>query len=120
MGYTNAPIAADKAPTAITEPTPTPAPPEPASGPADRLTLVGATALVVGSIVGVGIFNLPSCWPRTAPITLGSMGLTTIGALTLPRLFVSSSQRMLRVRTCGTGNELGFANAWFYWITAWG
>ena len=60
MGYTNAPIAADKAPTAITEPTPTPAPPEPASGPADRLTLVGATALVVGSIVGVGIFNLPS------------------------------------------------------------
>ena len=25
-----------------------------------RLGLVGATALVVGSIVGVGIFNLPS------------------------------------------------------------
>jgi basic amino acid/polyamine antiporter, APA family len=74
MSYTKASIAADKAPTAITEATPSPAPSEPASRPADRLTLVGATALVVGSIVGVGIFNRPSSLAPYGPITLVSMG----------------------------------------------
>ena len=48
-----------------------------------RLSPLGATALVVGSIVGVGIFNLPSALAPYGPITLVSMGLTTIGALAL-------------------------------------
>jgi basic amino acid/polyamine antiporter, APA family len=69
MSYTKASVAAGKAPTTITEPTYIPAPSEPASRPADRLTLVGATALVVGSIVGVGIFNLPSSLAPYGPIT---------------------------------------------------
>ena len=125
MSDTKAPIAAGKAPTAITEPTPIPAPSEPASRPADRLTLVGATALVVGSIVGVGIFNLPSSLAPYGPITLVSMGLTTIGALALARLFASLARRMpadggpYAYARVAFGNKLGFANAWSYWITAW-
>ena len=70
-----------------------PAPPSVAQ-PASGLGLTGATALVVGSIVGVGIFNLPSSLAPFGPVTLISMGLTTIGALALARLFASLSRRM--------------------------
>ena len=36
-----------------------------------------ATALIVGSIIGVGIFNLPTSLSAYGPISLVSMGLTT-------------------------------------------
>ncbi len=90
-----------------------------------RLGLAGATALVVGSIVGVGIFNLPSSLAPYGPITIVSMGLTTVGALALAWLFASLSRRMpapggpYAYARVAFGNRLGFANAWSYWITAW-
>src|SRR4051794_7726427 len=91
----------------------------------EGLGLTGATALVVGSIVGVGIFNLPASLAPYGPITLVSLGLTTIGALALAMLFASLSRRMpadggpYAYARVAFGNELGFANAWSYWITAW-
>jgi APA family basic amino acid/polyamine antiporter len=106
----------------------TPSGPTPAPAPAageHRLSLVGATALVVGSIVGVGIFNLPSALAPYGTITLVSMGLTTIGALALAWLFASLARRMpapggpYAYARVAFGNRLGFANAWSYWITAW-
>jgi basic amino acid/polyamine antiporter, APA family len=98
---------------------------KPQSKPTERLDLIGATALVVGSIVGVGIFNLPSSLAPYGPVTLVSMGLTTIGALALARLFASLASRMpadggpYAYSRVAFGNKLGFANAWSYWITAW-
>jgi APA family basic amino acid/polyamine antiporter len=98
---------------------------EPSSTSDGRLNPLGASALVVGSIVGVGIFNLPSALSSYGPITIVSMGLTTIGALALAWLFSSLARRMpapggpyAYARTA-FGNRLGFANAWSYWITAW-
>ena len=87
--------------------------------------LVTAIALIMGSIIGVGIFNLPTSLASYGPITLLSMGLTTVGALVLAVLFAALSRRLpadggpyAYART-GFGNPLGFANAWSYWITAW-
>jgi APA family basic amino acid/polyamine antiporter len=40
----------------------------------DRLDLLGATARVVGSIVGIGIFNLPTSLAGYGPITLVRWG----------------------------------------------
>jgi len=87
--------------------------------------LTTATALIVGSIIGVGIFNLPTSLAGYGPITLVSMGLTTIGALALAVLFAGLSRRLpadggpyAYART-GFGNTVGFFNAWSYWITAW-
>lgn len=97
----------------------------PAATSGNNLTLVGATALVVGSIVGVGIFNLPSALAPYGPVTLVSMGLTTVGALALAYLFASLARRMpapggpYAYARAAFGNKLGFANAWSYWITAW-
>jgi basic amino acid/polyamine antiporter, APA family len=84
-----------------------------------------ATALIVGSIIGVGIFNLPSSLAPLGPITLVSMVLTTVGALALALLFAALSRRMpagggpYAYARSAFGNGLGFANAWSYWITAW-
>ena len=87
--------------------------------------LTTATALVVGSIIGVGIFNLPTSLSFYGPITLLSMGLTTVGALALAVLFAALSRRLpadggpYAYARVGFGNSVGFANAWSYWITAW-
>jgi APA family basic amino acid/polyamine antiporter len=88
--------------------------------------LPAAMALIVGSIIGVGIFNLPTSLAFYGPITLVSMALTTVGALVLALLFAALSRRLpadggpYAYARAAFGNRLGFANAWSYWITAWG
>jgi APA family basic amino acid/polyamine antiporter len=95
-----------------------------ADGP-PRFGLTVATALVMGSIIGVGIFNLPTSLSFYGPITLVSMGLTTVGAIALALLFAALSRRLpadggpYAYSRVAFGNKLGFANAWSYWITAW-
>ena len=87
--------------------------------------LSAATALIAGSIIGVGIFNLPTSLAGYGPISLVSMGLTTIGALTLAILFAALSRRVpadggpYAYARVAYGNAVGFVNAWSYWITAW-
>jgi APA family basic amino acid/polyamine antiporter len=79
----------------------------------------------MGSIIGVGVFNLPTSLASYGPITLISMGLTTIGAIALALLFAALSRRLpadggpYAYSRVAFGNRLGFANAWSYWITAW-
>jgi len=87
--------------------------------------LTVATALIVGSIIGVGIFNLPTSLSAFGPISLVSMALTTVGAMALALLFAALSRRLpadggpYAYARVAFGNGLGFANAWSYWITAW-
>src|SRR3954464_15370677 len=97
-------------------------PPEKATG---GFGLTAAIALIMGSIIGVGIFNLPTSLAAFGPISLVSMGLTTIGAIALAMLFAALSRRMpadggpYAYARVAFGNRTGFANAWSYWITAW-
>jgi APA family basic amino acid/polyamine antiporter len=90
-----------------------------------RFGLTAATALIVGTIIGVGIFNLPTSLAAYGPISLVSMGLTTVGALALALLFAALSRRMpadggpYAYARAAFGDGVGFANAWSYWITAW-
>src|SRR3954451_7584155 len=91
----------------------------------DRFGPTVATALIMGSIIGVGIFNLPTSLAGYGPITLLSMALTTVGALALALLFASLPRRIpadggpYAYSRAAYGNTLGFFNAWSYWITAW-
>jgi APA family basic amino acid/polyamine antiporter len=84
-----------------------------------------AGALVVGSIVGVGIFSLPYSLASYGPISLVAMAIATVGAVALALVFAGLSRRLpasggpyAYARTA-FGNTWGFANAWSYWITAW-
>jgi APA family basic amino acid/polyamine antiporter len=99
--------------------------PAPAGEQARRFGLGTATALVIGTIIGVGIFNLPSSLAFYGPISLVSMALTTVGALSLALLFAALAGRLpadggpYAYARVAFGNRYGFANAWSYWITAW-
>ena len=92
---------------------------------AQKFGLTAAMALIVGSIIGVGVFNLPTSLAAYGPITLVSMALTTVGALALALLFAALSRRLpadggpYAYARGAFGNPLGFINAWSYWITAW-
>ena len=87
--------------------------------------LPAAIALIMGSIIGVGIFNLPTSLAPYGPITLVSLALTTVGAVLLAILFGALSRRLpadggpYAYARVAFGNGLGFANAGAYWITAW-
>jgi APA family basic amino acid/polyamine antiporter len=102
-----------------------PAADAPAKEPVQQFGLPAAMALIVGSIIGVGVFNLPTSLAAYGPITLVSMALTTVGALALALLFAALSRRLpsdggpYAYARVAFGNPLGFANAWSYWITAW-
>ncbi|MET8630619.1 amino acid permease [Kitasatospora sp. NPDC004669] len=87
--------------------------------------LPAATALVVGSIIGTGVFALPSALAPYGPIALVAFVLVTLGALALAATF-----GRLAERSPGSGGPYvyareafgefaGFLTAWSYWITAW-
>jgi APA family basic amino acid/polyamine antiporter len=90
------------------------------------LGLPEAISLVLGSIIGVGVFNLPASLASYGPISLVSLVLTTVGALALAALFASLASRMpadggpYAYARAAFGNLVGFVNAWLYWLTTWG
>ncbi|GAA2473827.1 hypothetical protein GCM10010276_06040 [Streptomyces longisporus] len=98
------------------------------AGPAPRaaLGLPAASALVIGSIIGTGVFALPSALAPYWPISLVAFVAVTLGALALAVTFGALSKR---VPASGGGPYVyareafgefaGFLNAWSYWITAW-
>src|SRR3954449_13303422 len=90
-----------------------------------KFGLPQATALIMGSIIGVGIFNLPYSLAAYGPISIVAMALTTVGAIALAVMFAGLSRRLpadggpYAYARAAFGNGIGFTNAWSYWITAW-
>jgi APA family basic amino acid/polyamine antiporter len=97
----------------------------PAGAQGSRLGLPQSTALVMGSIIGVGIFSLPYAIASYGPISLVAMGLATVGAVALAFMFAVLSRRIpaeggpYGYARAAFGNGFGFSQAWLYWITAW-
>ena len=93
--------------------------------PDERMGLSQSTALIVGSIIGVGIFSLPYALASYGPISLVAMAVASVGAIAFALLFAALTRRIpadggpyAYARTA-FGNSVGFGNAWSYWITAW-
>jgi basic amino acid/polyamine antiporter, APA family len=91
----------------------------------DRFGLPTATALVIGSIIGTGVFALPSSLAVYGPSSLVAFGLVTFGALALAVVFGWLNKRIpgsggpyLYARDA-FGDFGGFVTAWSYWLTAW-
>lgn len=85
-----------------------------------------ATALVIGNMVGSGIFLLPASLAGAAgPISIFGWVFTGIGAMLLALVFARLGRAM--PRTGGPyayarrafGDFIGFQTAWGYWIAAW-
>jgi basic amino acid/polyamine antiporter, APA family len=85
-----------------------------------------ATALVVGNMVGSGIFTLPAVLAGEAgPASILSLIFTGIGAMLLALVFANLGRA--HPHTGGPyyfarrafGDFVGFQTAWAYWIAAW-
>jgi APA family basic amino acid/polyamine antiporter len=85
-----------------------------------------ATALVVGNMVGSGIFVLPASLAGEAgPASILALVFTGIGAMLLALVFAGLGRAY--PRTGGPyhfarrafGDFVGFQTAWAYWIAAW-
>ncbi|WP_439947279.1 amino acid permease [Streptomyces sp. BBFR109] len=92
---------------------------------ARRFGLPVATALVMGNIIGGGIFLLPASVAPYGTVSLVAFGVLTAGAIALALVFGRLAQR--DPRTGGPyvyareafGDFAGFLAAWAYWITTW-
>jgi arginine:ornithine antiporter / lysine permease len=92
------------------------------------LALPALTALVVGSMIGSGIFALPSQMAGSAapgPLLIGWL-ITGAGMLMLAFVFQSLAERKPEVdggvygyARAGFGDYVGFTSAWGYWVSAW-
>lgn len=93
-----------------------------------KLKLGALTALVIGSMIGGGIFSLPQNMASGAEVgaILIGWGITAIGMLMLAFVFQNLANRkpelddgVYAYAKAGFGNYLGFSSAWGYWISAW-
>ena len=98
------------------------------SEPGQKLRLGALIALVVGSMIGGGIFSLPQNMAARADVgaVLIGWGITAIGMLALAFVFQSLANRKPQLDSgvyayakAGFGEYMGFSSAWGYWISAW-
>lgn len=92
---------------------------------ARRFGLPIATCLVMGNIIGGGIFLLPASVAPFGTISLVAFGVLTAGAIALALVFGRLAQRDPRTggpyiyARAAFGDFAGFLAAWSYWITTW-
>ena len=92
------------------------------------LSMAALTAIVVGSMIGSGIFALPSQMAGSAapgPLLIGWV-ITGVGMLMLAFVFQTLAARKPDVdggvygyARAGFGNYIGFTAAFGYWVSAW-
>lgn len=97
-------------------------------GAGDKLRLGALAALVIGSMVGSGVFSLPQNMAAGAgPLAiLIGWGITAVGMLALVFVYESLAMRKPELDAgpyayakAGFGPFIGFNSAWGYWISAW-
>ncbi|GAB2800571.1 arginine-ornithine antiporter [Halomonas shantousis] len=93
-----------------------------------KLKIGALTALVIGSMIGGGIFSLPQNMAASASAGAVLIGwlITAIGMLTLAFVFQTLANRkpdldsgIYAYAKAGFGDYMGFSSAWGYWISAW-
>lgn len=91
-----------------------------------KIGLTTATALVIGNMIGAGVYVLPVSLAEYGSVSLIGWILSAAGALVLARLF-SNFSRMIVNKSGGPyvytkegfGDFISFLVAWGYWISVW-
>ncbi|MFG3693863.1 arginine-ornithine antiporter [Stutzerimonas stutzeri] len=93
-----------------------------------QLKLSALVALVVGSMIGGGVFSLPQNMAASASAGAILIGwaITAVGMLSLAFVFQTLANRkpeldagVYAYAKAGFGDYMGFSSAWGYWISAW-
>ena len=96
-------------------------------GPAAKsgLGLLACTSLVVGNMIGSGIFLLPSSLAPYGGISILGWAFTTLGAVCLALVFARLASLVPKAggpyiyTRAGFGDFAGFWVAWGYWVSTW-
>lgn len=93
---------------------------------ARALGLTSATGLVVGSIVGTGVFAMPAVLADAGTSSIAVLGVIALGAMLLAAMF-GQLTRIIPNTDGGLyayarhefGDFAGYLTGWCYWIQAW-
>lgn len=90
-----------------------------------KIGIFPLTALVTGSLVGSGIFLLPSTLAPYGTISLAGWMLTAVGAIILALIFAELSSKFPQnggpyvFAKNAFGRDVGFFVCWGYWTLSW-
>ena len=100
--------------------------PTPDGAPSRSLGLPSATTLVIGSIIGTGVFTMPGVLAEAGTSSILVLGVIAIGAVLLGVMFGQLTKRiptsdggLYAYSRHEFGDFAGYLTAWCYWITAW-
>ena len=93
---------------------------------AHALGLTSATGLVIGSIVGTGVFTMPAVMAGAGTMSLIVLGVIAVGAMLLGVLFGQLTKRVpnsdggvYAYSRHEFGDFAGYLVGWCYWVQAW-
>jgi APA family basic amino acid/polyamine antiporter len=93
---------------------------------AHTLGLTSATGLVIGSIVGTGVFTMPAVLAGAGTMGILVLGVIAVGAMLLAVLFGQLTKRvpnsdggLYAYSRHEFGDFAGYLVGWCYWIQAW-
>lgn len=91
-----------------------------------KIGLLVTTSLVIGNMIGAGIFVLPTSLAKYGGISILGWIFSAIGALILAKVFSNFSKILIgksggpyTFSKAGFGDFIGFLVAWGYWISCW-
>lgn len=90
-----------------------------------KIGLITATSLVIGNMIGAGIFLVPATLANYGSISILGWIFTAAGALVLAKIFSNMSKIVKKsggpyaYSKAGFGDFIGFLVAWGYWISIW-
>jgi len=93
---------------------------------ARALGLTSATGLVIGSIIGTGVFTMPAVLAGAGTVSLLVLAVIAVGAMLLAALFGQLTKRvpnadggLYAYARHEFGDFAGYLTGWCYWIQAW-
>ncbi len=93
---------------------------------AHALGLTSATGLVIGSIVGTGVFTLPAILAGAGTMGIVVLGVIAVGAMLLAVLFGQLTRRvpnsdggLYAYSRHEFGDFAGYLTGWCYWVQSW-
>jgi APA family basic amino acid/polyamine antiporter len=93
---------------------------------AHALGVTSATALVIGSIVGTGVFTMPAVMAGAGTMSIIVLAVISVGALLLAVLFGQLTKRipnsdggLYAYSRHEFGDFAGYTVGWCYWIQSW-
>jgi basic amino acid/polyamine antiporter, APA family len=96
-------------------------------GPPERsIGLTSATGLVIGSVIGIGVFTMPAVLASAGTCSLIVLAVVAVGAMLLAVLFGQLTRRvpnsaggLYAYARYEFGDFAGFVTGWSYWISSW-